>query len=290
MTVLAGRYHLGELIASGGMATVHRAVDNVLKRPVAVKVAAPEHLTNCDALRQEALSAARLSHPNVARIFDYGEVERGGRYLPFVVMELIPGGTLSTRLIKNGPIPWRDAARLCADVAFALAAAHDRGLVHRDIKPGNIMLSPTGAKVVDFGVSAPAGAATADDDGRIWGTPAYFAPEQLRGAPAGPAADVYAVGLVLHACLTGRSAWNGRGTFDVLAARALSPIPRLPETCDVPPQIRSLHRRCLAPVPKKRLPARRLAHLLSEASTSASSDSHGSSDRGRIRDRRRRRH
>ena len=271
MTV-AGRYRLGDEIARGGMAAVHHATDTVLKRPVAIKVVTPERSTNYryrDAVRRDALSAARLTHPNVVRVFDYGEMERDGHYLPFVVMEFVPGRSLAARLHDTGPIPWRDAARICMEIADALAAAHDHNVVHRDIKPGNIILSPSGAKIVDFGVSAPPGEASIDDDGRVWGTPAYFAPEQMHGEAAGPAADIYALGLVLHTCLTGSPAWTGRTFRDVLIARALSPIPRLPDGWDVTEQIVAIHRRCLMPQPRKRPSAREIGRLLHDASAPA---------------------
>jgi serine/threonine protein kinase len=266
---LAGRYRVGDEIARGGMAAVHHAIDTVLNRPVAIKIVRPERSGNYiyrDAVRREALSAAQLTHPNVVRVLDYGEMEHSGHYLPFVVMELVPGRTLAARLSDDGPMPWRDAAGICADIARALATAHDHNVVHRDIKPSNIMLSPAGAKIVDFGVSARAGETSIDDDGRVWGTPAYFAPEQLYGEPAGPAADVFAMGLVLHACLTGGPAWTGQNFHDIVIARTLSPVPRLPENCDVPEQIADIHRRCLTPRPRKRPSARDVGRLLHEAS------------------------
>jgi len=267
MTV-AGRYRLGEQIARGGMAVVHYGTDTVLRRPVAIKVVASEKCGNYiyrDAVRRDALSAARLTHPNVVRVFDYGEMEKDGRHLPFVVMELVEGRSLAAHLRENGPLPWREAARICGDIARALAAAHDRHVVHRDVKPDNIMLATTGPKMVDFGVSAPPGEPSIDDDGRVWGTPSYFAPEQLHGEPAGTAADVYALGLVLHTCLTGRAAWTGRTFRDVVIARALSPLPQLAADSGVPGPIAAVHRRCLMPQPRKRPVARQVARLLKEA-------------------------
>lgn len=268
MTLLAGRYSLGDQIARGGTATVHHGDDEVLKRPVAIKILTPDQPGDDNApaaVRREAVTGARLSHPNVARTLDYGEAEWDGLRRPFLVMEFVPGGTLYTRLAGHGPIPWREAARICADVGRALVATHAENLVHRDVKPGNIMLSPSGAKVVDFGLAASVGDRTTDSTGRIWGTPAYFAPEQMRGAPARPAVDVYALGLVLHTCLTGRPAWSGTSIDEVLIARALSPVPRLPDSCDAPDRITSLHRRCLAPLPRKRPSARLLVRLLEDA-------------------------
>ncbi|MEV6844610.1 serine/threonine-protein kinase [Actinoplanes sp. NPDC051411] len=203
----------------------------------------------------------------MVRVFDYGEMERGGHYLPFVVMEFLPGRSLAAHLHDTGPLTWHDAARICMDIACALAAAHHHNVVHRDIKPSNIMLAPAGPKVVDFGVSAAPGESSIGDDGRVWGTPAYFAPEQMRGEAAGPAADIYALGLVLHTCLTGRPAWTGHTFRDVVVSRALSPLPRLPDHCDVPEQVVAVHRRRLMPQPRKRPSAREVARLLHDAIT-----------------------
>jgi serine/threonine-protein kinase len=210
MQLFAGRYRLGRPIGRGGTAVVHRADDNVLQRPVAVKTLLPDRATDATlraAVHREALAAARLSHRNIARLLDYGETEWRGTRQPLLVMELVPGSTLSARLTQHGAMHWRDTARTCAAVAAALIVAHRRCLVHHDVKPANIMVSSTEVKVVDFGVAAGPGEIPADSDGRVWGTPAYLAPEQLRGRPTGPATDVNALGLVLHACLTGRPGW-----------------------------------------------------------------------------------
>jgi serine/threonine-protein kinase len=264
MELLAGRYLLDKPIARGGMAVVHQARDEVLQRTVAVKTLTPDRATDQTfqtAVRREALAAARLNHRNIARVLDYGEAAWHGVRLPFLVMELVPGTTLLARLLENGPMPWREAAALCADVAAGLGAAHDIGLVHHDVKPANIMLSPRGAKVVDFGL------ATGPEDqhvseGRIWGTPAYFSPEQLCGLPTGPASDIYALGLVLHACLTGRRAWPGHTAGEVLIARACAPVPRLPDSSDAPDPVRRIYRACLTRSPKKRPTAHSVARQL----------------------------
>jgi serine/threonine-protein kinase len=268
MTLLAGRYRLERPIGHGGMAIVHLADDEVLKRPVAVKTLAPDRATDPAfraAMRHEAVTAARLTHPNIAAILDYGEDDWQGTRLPFLVAELVRGTTLGTRLRENGPMPWRDAAAVCAGVARALAAAHDKNVVHHDVKPANIMLSPSGAKVVDFGLASTAGQDFHDPHGRVWGTPAYFSPEQLCGQQTGPAADVYALGLVLHACLTGRRAWPGRSADEVLIARACTPVPRLPDRNDIPGCLIAVHRACLARSPKKRPHADQVAQILGAA-------------------------
>ena len=236
MRVLAGRYRLQAPIGAGGMATVWRAYDSVLRRPVAVKLLSPESAKDPRygrAVRREALAAARLCHPHIAAVHDYGEIVHDGVPMPYIVMELIDGDTLAARLADPG-LQWTDAAAICADVAAAMAAAHAGGLVHRDIKPGNIMLSETGVKVVDFGVAAPCGADPAVD-GQIWGTPTYLAPEQLDNGQAVPAGDVYALGVMLYEIFAGRPPWPGATGPEVLEQRRRTPTPPWPG----PPGIRT---------------------------------------------------
>ncbi|MEU9843575.1 serine/threonine-protein kinase, partial [Actinomadura sp. NPDC048032] len=176
---LGGRYRIERPLGSGGMATVWRAVDTVLDRAVAVKVpkdGGPEEFSR--RLRQEAQAVAALTHPGVTGVYDYGEHRVGSegapwrepRRIPYVVMELLDGESLAVRLAR-GPLPWREAAGICARVADALAAAHDAGIVHRDIKPGNVYLTPVEVKVLDFGI-----AFTGTAGGPVMGTPAYMAP------------------------------------------------------------------------------------------------------------------
>jgi serine/threonine-protein kinase len=196
---LTGRYRLIERIGAGGMSVVWRGYDDVLGRQVAVKVLAAQFATDADLrarLRREARSVARLSHPHVTSVYDYGEAPDG---TPFVVMELVEGESLADRL-ERGPLPPGAVVELGSQIAGALAAAHARGLVHQDIKPANVMLCATGAKVVDFGIAAIAGERRGP---MVVGTPDYMAPEQRAGAPATPATDVYALGLVLSRALRG---------------------------------------------------------------------------------------
>jgi eukaryotic-like serine/threonine-protein kinase len=158
--VLGDRYRLEELIGRGGMSTVWRAADAVLGRQVAVKVLAGASLARQSyrsSIRTDARAAASLAHPNVAAIFDYGEyTDSFGEQIPYVVMELLCRRPLSQRL-QDGPLEPPVALRVCAQIAGALAAAHARGLAHRDIKPGNVVLTPGSAKVIDFGLAAPVG-------------------------------------------------------------------------------------------------------------------------------------
>ncbi|MCO8277312.1 serine/threonine protein kinase [Actinoplanes sp. TRM 88003] len=269
MDLLAGRYRLGGALGRGGMAEVRRADDRVLGRPVAVKMLVPDRAgsgAHRAAVRREAITGARLRHPNIARVLDYGETERDGLRQPYLVMELVPGPTLAERIRAHGPMPWREVARTCADVARALAATHARDLVHRDVKPGNIILGPDGAKLVDFGFAARPGGPSVGPDGRVWGTPAYLAPEQLYGRPATAATDVYALGLVLHAGLTGGPAWPGPNPAEVVAARVEQPVPVLPH----PSRLAGLFEAAVALEPEQRPTAERFAYVAAALSHSAS--------------------
>lgn len=204
--VLKDRYELHRKIARGGMAEVFLARDRVLDRPVAVKIMFPEFATDptfVERFRREAQSAAKLSHPNIVGVYDWGE-ERGTYFL---VMEYINGPSVSEVLRRDGPFPPRRAAEIAADVASALGAAHEVGVIHRDIKPGNIMLAADGrAKVTDFGIARMAH----DPDneltkvGSVMGTATYFSPEQAQGFPLDGRSDLYSLGAVLFEMLTGR--------------------------------------------------------------------------------------
>ncbi|MEV4498709.1 serine/threonine-protein kinase, partial [Micromonospora arborensis] len=266
--LLAGRYRLLERLGSGGMSAVHRAYDEVLERDVAVKVLVASDANARRRIRAEAKAAARLSHPHVTSVYDYGESSLNGSPVPFVVMELLGGHTLEQRLAA-GPLPPRAGLRVCAEVAAALAAAHAEGLVHRDIKPGNVMLAPTGAKVLDFGIAAVAGESELDFEGRLLGTPAYLAPERLQAGEVLPACDVYALGLLLHRVLTGRLPWHAEAQTDMLHAHAhVAPDP-LPQIDGVPPEINRLYRWCLSHDPADRPPAAEAARILLAASSAA---------------------
>jgi serine/threonine-protein kinase len=228
------------------MATVHRAWDEELHRRVAIKVLA-DTLAGDPELRErfvrEARAAARLSHPNVVTVYDVGEDK--GR--PYLVMECVDGGTLDGR----GPVPPDEAVALALQAAHGLAHAHDLGLVHRDVKPGNLLLRKDGTvKVADFGIARAADDSRLTQAGTILGTIRYLAPEQAAGAEATPATDVYALGAVLYELLTGRPPRNPR-TFEEIAADE-PPTPVRDLAPDVPTELEDVVMRSLARDPRYR--------------------------------------
>ncbi|UFR06213.1 protein kinase [Streptomyces sp. Go40/10] len=222
--VLGGRYRLDGVIGSGGAGDVHRGFDLRLRRPVAVKVFHVGTGGGEDDFHNEAVILARLQHPGLVTVYDAGRHD-GRAYL---VMELIEGPTLKAR-IAGGPLAPGETAALGAGLARALAHAHDAGIVHRDVKPSNIILDPSGRPhLTDFGISLLLDATTRTTTGTLIGTAAYLSPEQVLGRPVGPSADVYALGLVLLECLTGRLEYDG-APLEAAIAR-LHRRPELPES------------------------------------------------------------
>jgi serine/threonine-protein kinase len=233
------------------MASVWRAHDDVLDRDVAVKLLTPEHAADPDAFdraRNEARCGARFAHPNVVAVYDFGTSRRGGRGTAYLVMELVEGPLL-VHAMRDGPLDWQVAGRICAEVAAGLAAAHGHGIVHRDVKPANIALTAAGAKILDFGVAARVGHPS---ERVLFGTPTYLAPERLDGGPASAAADVYAVGVLLYQCLTGRIPWPADTDEQMLHAHRFTPPAELPPIAGLPPEIRELCAACLSKVPECR--------------------------------------
>jgi serine/threonine-protein kinase len=254
------------------MAVVWRAQDLVLDRDVAIKLLAEELANkpgNRERIRAEAQVVARLQHPNITAVHDYGEAGdvvagRHGRR-PYVVMELLEGELLSNRL-RGGPMSWRRATQICAQVAAGLAAAHERHVVHRDIKPSNIMLTAAGAKILDFGVAGLTGSFDPDDeDGTVFGTPAYLAPERLLGGGVIPATDVYTVGLLVYRCLTDRLPWHADTPTQMIANHVYEPPHPLPEISGLPPEIGRLVALCLAKDPEDRPAAAEVGKVLAAA-------------------------
>src|SRR5215210_433315 len=203
-TVLDDRYDVVRPLGSGGMGEVFLARDRVLGRDVALKVLRKQFAGDeefAERFKREAMSAASLSHPNIVQVYDRGETEEGSSY---IAMEYVPGGTLKERISGDGPLAAADAAALAAQVAEALGAAHERGMVHRDIKPQNVLLTTSGrAKVADFGIARAGSSATISRTGSVMGTAGYMSPEQALGKPATPKSDLYSLGVVLYEVLTG---------------------------------------------------------------------------------------
>jgi hypothetical protein len=263
---VAGRYRLVERLGTGGMSVVWRGYDEVLGRPVAVKVLSPRlanDQTFRDRLRQEALAAARLCHPHITGIFDFGEYPLTERLtVPYVVMELNDGESVAARIGRQGSLDWREAVTIAVEVASALATAHARGLVHRDVTPANVMLTGAGAKVVDFGISAIVGQRDAAPDGSLLGTPAYLAPERLGGSQVSAATDVYALGLLLYRSLTGRLPWPAENTAEALRAHLYAAPEPVPDMPGLPSVVGELCLRCLVKRPEDRPGAAEVARVL----------------------------
>ncbi|HEY9243949.1 MAG TPA: serine/threonine-protein kinase, partial [Streptosporangiaceae bacterium] len=227
--VLDGRYRLDARIAAGGMGEVWRGTDLALSRAVAIKLLHPEHARHPDGLarfRAEAQHAGSLSHPNIAQVYDY--CEPAPPEPAYLVLELVDGPSLA-RALDDGPLSPERTLDVIEQAASGLAAAHRSGLLHRDIKPGNLLLSSEGLiKITDFGIARAAGSAVHNTGtGALAGTPAYLAPERFGGAPATPATDLYALGVVAHQCLTGQVPFAGEPLVVALAhvERDMPPLP-----------------------------------------------------------------
>lgn len=222
---IGDRYRLGEPIARGGMASVYHAHDERLDRPVAVKLMRDELGQDRTALRRfetEALRAASVNHPNIVAVYDVG-AEAG---VPYIVMELIESGDLTAALAADRPMSPERATRIGIDVASALEAAHAAGVVHRDIKPGNILLDADDrARVADFGIARATGDESLTGTGSMLGSVDYFSPEQARGERATEASDLYALGVVLYELLTGERPFSGDTAYAVATARLRRPPP-----------------------------------------------------------------
>jgi len=262
---LDGRYQLITQIGAGGMSVVWHALDEVLKRHVAVKVLAASLAADPAfplRLLTEARAVAALSHPHITSVHDFG-VHRSddGQRTPYLVMELLDGELLSISL-RRGSLPWRQAVTICAQLTSALKAAHDHGTVHRDVKPANVMLTGTGVKVLDFGISAVIGEVQTADSADLFGTAAYLAPERLIGGQITAATDVYAAGVVLYQCLAGRLPWPAKSITEILYAHAHLPPHPLP-LLGLPRAIEEICMRCLSREPEHRPPAGELAQILS---------------------------
>ncbi len=260
------------------MGEVWRGADLAIDRPVAIKVVRPEHADDEEGLarfRAEAHHAGSLSHPNIAQVFDYGEAappEPG-----YLVMELVDGLSL-TRMLDDGPLPPEDVMDVVAQAARGLAAAHRAGLVHRDIKPGNLLVRSDGlVKLTDFGIAHATDETSVTQPGVLIGTPAYLAPERVAGGPASPATDLYSLGVVAYQCLTGHVPFAGEPLV-VALAHLDQGVPALPPS--VPPEVAALVAELTRQEPAARPPsawdvAMRAEHLRVLLSTPGALGQHG---------------
>lgn len=249
-TTLGGRYKLTDRIAIGGMGEVWKARDQVLGRLVAIKILKEEYTDNESFLtrfRVEARHTALLNHPGIAGVFDYGE-EQGSAYL---VMELVPGPPLSTIIERERKLEVDRTLSLIAQTARALAAAHEHGLVHRDVKPGNILVMPSGVvKITDFGIARLADQVPLTATGQVMGTAQYLAPEQATGQVATGSSDIYALGVIGYECLAGRRPFTGESQIAIALAQVNDAPPALPDT--IPAPVRQLIMSMLAKNPADR--------------------------------------
>lgn len=248
-TVIAERYELELPIGSGGMARVYRARDRVLQRPVAVKILREEHCADPDFVARfsrEARAAASLQHANIVDVYDYGE--QGDRY--YIVMQYVDGADLKAVLRERGALPVAVAITIMSQVLRGLAAAHERGIVHRDIKPHNILVHGDNlVKLTDFGIARLLAAGSVTTSAATLGTASYMAPEQASGGPIGPGVDLYSCGVVLFELLTGRLPFVGDSPLQVLMKHLHEPPPRI---ADVSPAVEHVVRRALAKNPAER--------------------------------------
>ena len=258
--VFGSRYELVSRIAIGGMGEVWKANDSVIGRHVAIKILKEEYLGDPgfrERFRTEAKNAALVNHEGIANVFDYGE-EDGSAYL---VMELVPGEALSTVLEREKILPASRVLAIVAQTAAALHQAHLAGLVHRDIKPGNLLITPDGTvKITDFGIARLADQVPLTATGQVMGTVQYLAPEQAGGKPASPSTDIYSLGIVAYEALAGKRPFRGESQVAIAMAQIKETPPELPSS--IPEPVRRLVMSCMAKKPEGR-PAS--AHDLAQA-------------------------
>jgi predicted Ser/Thr protein kinase len=250
--LIAGRYELEKLVGSGGMSNVFRAHDRLLERTVALKILHEQYTRDEDYVerfRREARAVARLSHPNIVTVIDRGEQD--GRQ--FIVFEYVEGQNLKD-LMRGGPLDVREAIGLTLQVARALAFAHERGLVHRDVKPQNVLLNEDGqAKVTDFGIARSLDVQGVTQTGTVMGTSDYIAPEQARGQKVDPKTDIYSLGAVLYELLVGDVPFSGDTFVGVALRHVNEPVPSvLDERPDCPVRLDLAVQRAMAKDPEDR--------------------------------------
>lgn len=245
-----GRYKLISRIAIGGMGEVWQAKDEVILRDVAIKILKPEYLGDpgfLERFRTEARHAARVNHEGIANVFDYGE-DSGSAFL---VMELVPGDSLAKILERDKSLAVDRVLDIVAQTARALFAAHEEGMVHRDVKPGNLLITPDGhVKITDFGIARVADQVSLTATGQVMGTVQYLAPEQATGKPASPATDIYSLGIVAYEALAGKRPFTGDSQMAIAMAQINEAPPALPSNIDQ--RVQNLIMSCLAKKPAQR--------------------------------------
>jgi eukaryotic-like serine/threonine-protein kinase len=255
-TEVAGRYRIERRLGAGGMSTVFKATDTVLERPVAVKLLA-EHLADDEAFvarfRREALAAARLQHPNIVQVFDSGRDPQSARH--YIVMEYVDGPSCADMLRERKRLEIDETVRIVRDACHGLDYAHRAGVVHRDVKPGNLLLAEeTGAtKLADFGIAKAAEQTRITQVGSVLGTAAYLSPEQARGDEAGPASDIYSLGVCAYQFLTGRLPHEYSSLTELALKQQEDPVASITEhRPEVPPELDEAIRLCLERDPEAR--------------------------------------
>jgi serine/threonine-protein kinase len=265
--LLSGRFVIEREIGAGGMARVYLGRDEVLERPVAVKILNPGHGgTDIGArFRREGRTAARLAHPNIVQVYDAGESEFEGREVSYIVMEYVPGGDLKGLIDEKGPLANDELARLGAHVSSGLAHAHANGVIHRDIKPHNILIDAYGRpKLSDFGIARAVDATFATRTGSYLGTALYSAPEQLRGEKVTPKSDVYSLGIAFYQAAVGQAPFTG--TPIEVASQHVSREPTVPKVlgANLSDKVEALILDCIKKDPDLRPTAREIHERLQE--------------------------